>query len=75
MERYKNIGGNSGVSGYEIGADFIDVQFNNNSLYKYNGSRPGIGHVEHMKSLALRGHGLNSYISTTIKKNFAAKLR
>lgn len=27
MERYKNIDGDSGVYAYEIGTDYIDVQF------------------------------------------------
>ena len=33
MERYQNLGGNSGVVAYEIGQDFIRVQFSDGSIY------------------------------------------
>jgi len=36
MERYQNIGGNSGVSAYAIGSDFIKVQFKDGSIYLYD---------------------------------------
>jgi hypothetical protein len=75
VERYKNIGGDSGVSAYEIKDDSITVQFNDGAVYLYNYSRPGKASVDHMKTLAQRGSGLNSYISTTIKKNYAQKIR
>jgi hypothetical protein len=32
MERYKNLGGKSGVSAYEIGSDSITVQFTTGSV-------------------------------------------
>jgi hypothetical protein len=35
MERYKNLGGDSGVVAYEIGADSIKVGFSDGSLYLY----------------------------------------
>jgi len=75
MERYKNLGGNSGVSAYEIGDDYIKVEFSGSSLYLYNYQKPGSVSTEHMKNLAISGIGLNSYINTDVKKNYAAKLR
>jgi hypothetical protein len=41
MEKYKNIKGDSGVQSYEIGADFIIVQFINDGSYLYNNQIPG----------------------------------
>ena len=35
MEPYKNLGGDSGIKAYEIGSDFIRVQFLNESIYLY----------------------------------------
>lgn len=35
MERYANRGGDSGIVGYEIGNDFIRVQFSDGSVYLY----------------------------------------
>jgi len=75
MERYANRGGDSGVTAFEKDADSITVQFKDGSLYLYNGMRPGFQIVDRMKTLALSGQGLNSYISTTVKKNFFKKLR
>lgn len=63
MERYKNLSGKSGIYRYEIGNDYIRVQFSSGQTYKYSYSgKAGSLHVEKMKSLARRGSGLNSYI-------------
>ncbi len=35
MERYRNSTGDSGVSAYEIGADYIKVKFFGNITYIY----------------------------------------
>jgi len=75
MERYKNLNGNSGIVSYEIGNDSIMIQFRDSGLYLYDSQSPGITNVEHMKSLAISGRGLNSFISTTIRKNYSRKLR
>jgi len=73
MIRYANLGGNSGVWGYEVGDSFIKVRFNDGCTYLYDGMRPGRSQVEEMKRLANAGIGLNSYISRYIKKNYARK--
>lgn len=75
MERYRNLGGNSGVAAYEIGDDCITVQFRDGSLYLYNYQSTGISDIEQMKTLALAGQGLNSFISRVVKKRYASKLR
>lgn len=73
MERYKNLSGQSGVVAYEIGSDSIKVQFKDGHVYLYNYASTGSQNVEHMKSLAIAGSGLNSFISRVVKKNFASK--
>lgn len=71
MESYRNSGGDSGVSAYEIGADYILVGFSGNSrTYRYSYARAGQYHVENMKSLAISGTGLNSYINRHVKNLF-----
>lgn len=75
MALYRNLNGDSGVHAYELGNNNIVVQFNDGSAYLYNYSVPGSSAVEHMKQLALNGSGLNSYISKSIKKRYAAKFR
>ena len=73
MEQYKNLSGQSGVSSYEIGNDSIKVRFKDGHVYLYNNASAGRTNIEHMKSLAIAGRGLNSFINTTVRKNYASK--
>lgn len=68
MERYRNTGSDSGVVAYEIGSDYIRVQFSGTSrIYTYSYRKAGSNHVENMKQLARSGSGLNSYINRHVK--------
>lgn len=71
MEKYANVCGESGVSSYEIGSDYISdyikVKFSSGSTYQYSYSKAGETHVENMKKLALDGFGLYSYINLYVK--------
>lgn len=75
MTPYKNLGGDSNVAAYEITETSICVQFKSGKQrnYLYDSVRPGIAVVNVMKGLATQGHGLNSYISSTVKSNFSEK--
>ena len=75
MEKYLNLGGNSGIAAYEIGVDSITVQFNDGSIYLYNYQSAGKENIEHMKKLAVAGQGLNSFIMRKVRKSYATKLR
>ena len=75
MERYKNLGGDSGVVAYEIGGDSIKVEFSDGSLYLYNFGSAGHNNIEKMKELAIAGRGLNTFINTNVRKQYASKLR
>lgn len=68
MERYRNSGGDSGVSSFEIGIDYISVRFSGSMrTYRYSYRKAGQHHVENMKRLARSGSGLNSYINRYVK--------
>lgn len=68
MERYRNSGGDSGVSSFEIGSDYIAVKFSGSfRTYRYSYRKAGQHHVENMKRLARSGSGLNSYINRYVK--------
>jgi hypothetical protein len=56
-------GKKSGVTAYEIGEDFIKVQFNGSKIYKYSNRSAGSNSVNTMKSLAIAQNGLSTYIS------------
>ncbi|SBV37649.1 conserved hypothetical protein [uncultured Stenotrophomonas sp.] len=75
MTPYRNLNGNSNVVSYEVAEDSIIVVFKSGrrTHYLYNSLRPGRVAVERMKALAAQGHGLNSYISSVVKDNFARK--
>lgn len=75
MQQYMNLSGNSGVLAYEIGDDFIRVQFKHGITYLYNYGSTGQQNVENMKTLAIRGSGLGGFISTNVGKAYAAKMR
>ncbi len=70
MVRYKNLGGNSNVHFYEIGSDYVMVQFSTGRPYKYSYRSAGRDKVEIMKKLAVQGQGLNSYIMRYAKYDY-----
>lgn len=75
MEIYKNLGGNSNARAYEIGSDSITVQFGDGSIYLYTYRSAGQSSIEHMKSLAVQGRGLNSFIMRHVRKGYESKIR
>ena len=75
MERYKNIGKDSGVAAFEIGQDSITVQFNDGAVYLDNTQSAGVANIAELKLLALAGQGLNSFISSVVRKRYAQKVR
>lgn len=75
MERYKNLGGDSGVTAFELGAGSIVVQFKDGWKYEYTNQSAGANAVATMHRLAAAGQGLNSFISTTVRKGYSRKFR
>ena len=68
MQPYFDINGNSNVLCYDIGTNYIDVQFRGTpKVYRYSYSSAGANNVETMKSLARQVHGLNSYINKNVR--------
>lgn len=70
MRSYGNVSGDSGVRAYELGADFIRVQFKDRGPYTYSYRTAGRAHVETMKTLAQTGRGLSTYISRYVKDRY-----
>lgn len=73
MKRYLNLSGDSGVTDYEIGEDFIRVRFKGPHQYMYSYSAPGHAEVETMKKLALEGRGLATFISQFVRERYAKR--
>ncbi|HYO21151.1 MAG TPA: hypothetical protein VER36_02020 [Flavisolibacter sp.] len=75
MQRYSNLAGNAGVKAYTIGSNYIDVQFDDGTVYRYTYASAGKEDVEEMKQLASAGKGLTSFINRHVKRNYAARLQ
>jgi hypothetical protein len=75
LQRYENRHRDSGVTAYEIGDDYIKVEFADGPLYLYTHDVPGPRKVERMKRLARQGRGLSTYISRNVRDRYASRLR
>jgi hypothetical protein len=74
MQHYRNLSGQSGVTDYEIGHDWIIVQFAEGATYRYDHATTGWQHVERMKLLARTGRGLSGYIAQHARERYAEKI-
>lgn len=63
VKPYRNLSGDSGVVGYEIGRNFIRVRFRANGDYRYELGRVGRKHLHALQKLAEAGKGLATYIN------------
>ncbi|QJQ95855.1 MULTISPECIES: hypothetical protein [Halomonadaceae] len=75
MQRYANPSGSSGIQGYEIGGDTIRIRFGDGSVYRYSYASAGMDNIERMKTLARKGQGLNTFINTTVREEYAERER
>lgn len=64
MTPYKSKSGkSSGVTAFDIGEDYIRIQFNYTEIYTYTYKTAGEKAVERMKALAKAQKGLSTFIS------------
>lgn len=73
MQRYKDLNGDSGISSYCIGNDFLKVKFKDGKGYRYTYRSAGKNNIEIMKQLAERGDGLCSFINKNVRKAYESK--
>ncbi|HEY1024517.1 MAG TPA: hypothetical protein VGE26_05085 [Sphingobacteriaceae bacterium] len=74
MYKYANKSGNSCVDSYQIGDNYIIVSYTSGSVYAYTYRSAGVTNVETMKSYALLGKGLSSFIRENVKDRYSKKL-
>ena len=74
MERYGNRTGKSGVIGFELVDDAIEIEFVGGERYRYGERAPGRAHVANMRRRARMGRGLATYISRFVGDNYEEKL-
>ena len=63
MKLYKNLSGNSGVKAFEIGLDFIRIQFHDGPVYLYTYQSASPDSVDKLKQLAKAGKGLSTFLN------------
>ena len=75
MANYIDASGTSGITAYQSNSDSITIEYKNGSAYQYSDQTTGSVNVGHMKSLAMSGHGLNSFINKSLTKGQAVRVR
>lgn len=75
MVRYQNLSGKSGIAFYEMGADFVIVEWKSGARYLYNYDSCGRDVIEGMKILAQAGLGLSAFISRYLHDKYAEQLK
>jgi hypothetical protein len=75
VQRYRNVHGQSGITAYDMGPDYIRVTFTHGGTYAYDYATTGQFHVERMKVLAASGQGLATFISKVVKGTYAQRER
>jgi hypothetical protein len=73
MRNYANLSGDSGVSGYDIGAAGVIVRFVDGTRYRYTAASAGAANLKEMKRLAEAGRGLSTFIATVVKDGYESK--
>ena len=74
MTPYRNRSGHSSIAAYAFLDDGIVVRFVDGATYRYGLARPGRHHVGRMKSLAMAGQGLSTYINRYVREKYEARL-
>lgn len=73
LNSYANYGGKSGIVSYDIGDDWILVNFTTGSKYLYTIKSTTPDNINQMKQLAHAGKGLNSFIMRVLKTDYAGR--
>lgn len=74
-QNYKNVGGKSKVLKFELEKDAVNIRFSDASAYRYTNQSAGPENISKMKTLALSGKGLGTFVETNLKDRFERKIR
>lgn len=75
MKKYKNLSGKSTVAAFEIAKDYMKIGFTSHEVYRYSNQSVGGDNLKQMKTLALAGKGLGTFIETKAKDKSDRKIR
>ncbi|MEK7325155.1 MAG: hypothetical protein AAB217_07885 [Chloroflexota bacterium] len=75
FKKYKNLSGKSTVARYEIMKDGMTIRFADHSVYIYTNQTADPENISKMKTLAVAGKGLGTFIDANVKDRFLRKVR
>lgn len=75
MKIYMNFAADSGIDAYDYGHDWVQIQFKDGSIFEYTRGSAGSQIIEAMKSRALLGKDLYSFIQTHAGTLHSRRLR
>jgi hypothetical protein len=73
--RYKNLSGKSTVAKFEIKKDAMTIRFTDHTVYRYTNQSADPANISKMKTLALAGKGLGTFIEANVKNRFLRKIK
>ncbi|HEX4046512.1 MAG TPA: hypothetical protein VH309_01685 [Elusimicrobiota bacterium] len=73
--KYKNLSGKSTVAKFEVKKDGITVRFTDHSVYRYTNQSADPANISKMKTLALAGKGLGTFIDANVKDRYQRKVK
>ncbi len=74
LQPYRSASPNSGITDFALLPHGIIVLFRDGSAYLYTDDTPGEEHVRNMRSFALAGRGLTTYINQNVRSRYAESL-
>ena len=75
MLPYKNLSGDSKIARYHIAKDALTIRYTDCSVYLYTNQSTSPETINKMKTLALAGKGLGTFINAGVKHRFSRKIR
>ncbi len=75
MLQYKNLSGDSKVARFHIAKDAMTIRFADCSVYLYTNQTASPEMIRKMKTLAVAGKGLGTFIDANVRDRFARKIR
>jgi hypothetical protein len=73
--RYKNLSGDSKVAKFELKKDAVTIRFADHTVYRYTNQSADPANISKMKTLALAGKGLGTFIDANVKSRFQRKIK
>ena len=75
FRNYKNLGGATTVTKYEIAKDAMTIRFSDGTAYRWTNQSAGPENISKMKVLAQAGKGLGTFVEKTVKETYIKKIR